>query len=131
MKKLTILFGLIILLFFASCNEKSVSQEIQVLNPQAFHDATAGKDVQLLDVRTAKEFAEGHVSNAVNVDVLQDNFSEKVKDLNPAKPVYVYCRSGNRSAKATAILMGLGFKEIYDMEGGYLKWESDSIDVKN
>lgn len=131
MKRFTILFGLAILLFFASCKEKSVSQEIQVLAPQEFHDATAGKNVQLLDVRTAQEFGEGHVANAVNVDVLEDDFSEKVKGLNPEKPVYVYCRSGKRSAKATAILEGLGFKEIYDMEGGYLQWENDGIDAKN
>lgn len=148
MKNLTILSGLSMLLFFASCKDKSVTKEeqvfpaqeihdatagneIKILPPQEFHDAIAGKDVQLLDVRTAKEFEEGHVEHSVNIDVLEDDFSEKVKSLNPEKPVYVYCRSGNRSQKASAILNGLGFKEIYDMEGGYLLWESEDIESKN
>lgn len=148
MKKSTILFGISMLLFFASCKDKSVTKEeqalppqeiqdatagkdIQVLPPQEFHDATSGKDVQLLDVRTAEEFGDGHVAHAVNIDVLQDDFSDKVKDLNKEQPVYLYCRSGKRSAKASSILKDMGFKEIYDMEGGYLQWESENIQAKN
>ena len=131
MKKLTILFGLFVLLFFASCKDKSVSKEIQVLPPQEFHDATSGNDVQLLDVRTAKEFEEGHLEHSVNIDVLEDDFTEKVKDLDKEQPIYLYCRSGKRSANASSILKDMGFKEIYDMEGGYLKWESEDIEAKN
>ncbi len=130
MKKLTILFGLSMLLFFTSCKDKSVSDGIQVLAPQEFHDATAGNDVQLLDVRTAEEFGDGHVERAVNIDVLKDDFSEKAKSLDPDKPVYVYCRSGKRSAKASSILKDMGFNEIYDMEGGYLKWESEDMQAQ-
>lgn len=131
MKKLTILLGLSMLLFFASCKDKSDTKEIQVLPPQEFHDATAGNDVQLLDVRTAKEFEEGHLEHAKNIDVLEDDFSEKTKTLDKDQPVYLYCRSGNRSAKASSILKDMGFKEIYDMEGGYLKWESEDMQAKN
>lgn len=148
MKKLTILFGLSILLFFASCKDRSVSKEvktlpqnevqiestgkeIQILPPQEFHDATAGNNVQLLDVRTAEEFKEGHLDHAVNIDVLKDDFSEKAKTLDKDQPLYLYCRSGNRSAKASTILKDMGFKEIYDMEGGYLKWESENMQAQN
>ena len=130
MKKLTILFGLFVLLFFASCKDKSVSKEIQVLPPQEFHDATAGNDVQLLDVRTAKEFEEGHLEHSVNIDVLEDDFSEKVKGLDKEQPVYLYCRSGKRSAAAAKKMKDLGFKEIYDMDGGYLNWESQRFETE-
>lgn len=131
MRNLIIFLGLSILLFFASCKDKSGTKEIQILSPQEFHDATAGNDLQLLDVRTAKEFKDGHLENARNIDVLEDDFSEKVKTLDKEKPLYLYCRSGNRSAKATSILKDMGFREIYDMEGGFLKWNSEGLESEH
>jgi rhodanese-related sulfurtransferase len=44
------------------------------------------------------------------------------KKLDASKPVYLYCRSGNRSGKAAKILVTLGFNEIYDLRGGYTSW---------
>lgn len=131
MKNLAIFFGLIMILTFSACKDKSAEKEIVVLSPQEFYEATAKNDVQLLDVRTSKEFGEGHLDEAINIDVLEDDFSSKVKNLDPEKPVYLYCRSGNRSEKASTILNGLGFKEIYDMDGGYLQWETEDFEAKN
>jgi len=131
MKNLIILFGLTMLLILGSCKDKDANKEIVILSPQEFYDATAQKDLQLLDVRTSKEFEEGHLEDAVNIDVLEDDFSAKAESLDKEQPVYLYCRSGNRSAKASAILTDLGFKEIYDMQGGYLQWESEDIEANN
>lgn len=134
MKKSTILFGLATLLILAgACKNKDTEGQIEVIPPQEFHDATAGNNVQLLDVRTAEEFKEGHLEHALNIDVLQDDFSEKAKtlDLDKEKPLYLYCRSGNRSAKASSILKDMGFEKIYDMEGGYLLWSSEGLQSKN
>lgn len=131
MKNLILLFGLLTLLFFTSCKDKSVAKEIKVLPTLEFHDATAGNDVQLLDVRTPEEFKEGHVANAMNINVLEDDFAAKVETLDRQEPVYLYCRSGKRSAKASAILKDLGFKEIYDMEGGFLSWEDKGLKAEN
>jgi rhodanese-related sulfurtransferase len=131
MKKLSILFGLTMLLFFTACKDKSVAQEIKILSPQEFSTATAGNNIQLIDVRTSKEFEEGHLDNALNIDVLKDDFASQVKKLNVDKPIYLYCRSGKRSANAASILKNLGFTDINDMEGGYLKWESENFQIKN
>lgn len=131
MKKLALFFGITLLLLVGSCKEKDTKKEIQILPPQEFHDATAGNDVQLLDVRTADEFEEGHLDDAINIDVLKEDFSEKAESLDKDKPLYLYCRSGNRSAKASSILKDMGFNEIYDMEGGYLLWSSENIDSQN
>ncbi|WP_026450397.1 rhodanese-like domain-containing protein [Aequorivita capsosiphonis] len=128
MKKLVILFTFSMLLLFTSCKGQDSSNVIEVMPAQEFHDATAGNDVQLLDVRTSKEYKEGHVAQALNIDVLEDDFSEKAKSLDKDQPVYLYCRSGNRSKKASAILKDMGFKEIYDMEGGFLKWEDEGLE---
>jgi rhodanese-related sulfurtransferase len=128
MKKLSILFGLTVILFFTACKDNTFAQEIHVLTPQEFHDAMADKkDVQLVDVRTPEEFAEGHLENALNINISETNFITEAEKLNLEKPIYIYCRSGKRSAKAALILKDVGFKEIYDMQGGYLHWESDGL----
>ncbi len=131
MKKAAILFGLTLILFFTACKDNSVAQEIKVLTPVEFHDAIKDKDIQLVDARTLPEFEEGHLANALNIDVLETDFITKAEKLDLQKPVYVYCRSGKRSAKAALILKDVGFKEIYDMQGGYLLWESEGLDNKN
>ena len=132
MKKATFLFGLTLVLFFTACKDKSIAQEIQVLTPQEFHDSIIKEnDIQLIDARTDAEFEEGHLQDAKNIDVLESNFITEAEKLNVEKPVYVYCRSGKRSAKAALILKDLGFKEIYDMQGGYLQWESEGFQNKN
>lgn len=131
MKKLSILFGLTVILFFTACKDNSVAQEIRVLTPTEFHDATANKAVQLVDVRTPEEFAEGHLENALNINISETDFITEVEKLNLDEPIYLYCRSGKRSAKAALILKDVGFKEIYDMQGGFLHWESDGLQAKN
>ena len=81
----------------------------------------AGKG-QLLDVRTPGEFNAGHIKNADNINFTGSDFREKVAKLDREKPVLIYCHSGNRSGKASLILKELGFKEIYDLQGGYSNW---------
>ena len=81
----------------------------------------AGKG-QLLDVRTPGEFNAGHIKNADNIDFTGSDFREKVATLDREKPVLIYCHSGNRSGKASLILKELGFKEVYDLQGGYSNW---------
>ncbi|SDF20203.1 Rhodanese-related sulfurtransferase [Dyadobacter soli] len=81
-------------------------------------------DAQLLDVRTPDEYGEGHLANAANVDYKSADFKEKITKLDKNKPVYVYCLSGGRSAAAATALHESGFKEVYDMKGGYLKWNT-------
>ncbi len=132
MKKTVFLFGLTALLFFTACKDNSTAQEIKVLTPQEFHDSIiTKKDIQLVDVRTDAEFEEGHLQDALNMDVMEADFSTEAEKLNLENPVYVYCRSGKRSAKAALILKDLGFKEIYDMQGGYLLWESEGFQNKD
>lgn len=78
--------------------------------------------VQLVDVRTSEEFAEGHLGGACNIDWKAEGFAEKAAELlTKDRPVMVYCRSGRRSAEAAAVLDGLGLK-TYNMKGGILAW---------
>jgi rhodanese-related sulfurtransferase len=79
--------------------------------------------VQILDVRTKEEFATGHLAKAALIPWTDKDFAARAqKELDPAKPVLVYCRSGRRSAEAAAGLSKLGFKHIRALDGGITAW---------
>jgi rhodanese-related sulfurtransferase len=80
-------------------------------------------EVQVVDVRTAEEFAGGHLAKAVMISWTEPGFEACAKKLDSKKPVLVYCRSGRRSAAAATALAKLGFIEIRDLDGGIVAWE--------
>ncbi|GLU54152.1 thioredoxin domain-containing protein [Dyadobacter frigoris] len=84
----------------------------------------ATKQAQLLDVRTPEEYSQGHLEKAENIDYRNAAFKDQVEKLDKNKPVFVYCLSGGRSGQAAKILHEKGFTDVYDMQGGYLKWTS-------
>lgn len=101
-------------------------------------DSTAGKTVSqkrferlmkkknalLLDVRTADEYKAGHIPGSVQIDVLNtEDFKHKVAVLDKSKIYLLYCRSGKRSNTAKMLMKESGFKKLYDLEGGFSKWE--------
>lgn len=80
--------------------------------------------VPMLDVRTRKEWDQGHLKGGVLIDVYDAAFAEKVKkQFDPSKPVLIYCHSGHRSAIAAKQLKALGYKTLYDMNGGIVAWK--------
>ncbi|HMR15026.1 MAG TPA: rhodanese-like domain-containing protein, partial [Mariniflexile sp.] len=81
-------------------------------------------NVQLVDVRTPEEYNEAHIENAINIDVNGNNFTNEIAKLDKSKPVYIYCRSGGRSANAANIMQQEGFKTVNDLDGGFLNWQS-------
>lgn len=96
---------------------------INTIDADAFEQKLGERDVQLVDVRTPQEFSEGHLKNATNFDIYEPDFTSHFAELDKEKPVLVYCRSGKRSADAAALLEEAGFKEIYNLDGGILRWE--------
>ncbi|UOB16465.1 rhodanese-like domain-containing protein [Abyssalbus ytuae] len=98
--------------------------KIDVLSVAEYTKKISEKNVQLVDVRTAREYTSGHIKNAVNIDYYSSDFLKKTeatfkKDL----PLYIYCRSGARSMQAARKLAAMGFAEIYDLKGGILAWK--------
>ena len=85
-------------------------------------ELSKNKDIQLIDVRTPEEYQEGYIENAILIDYFSEDFKTKIQELDKEKPVYLYCRSGNRSGKASIMLLDLGFTEIVDFDGGYEAW---------
>ncbi|MBS9462600.1 rhodanese-like domain-containing protein [Flagellimonas sp. 389] len=112
--------GLFDFLFGAKTQEIG---HIKILNVDEFKSSITQKKVQLVDVRTSKEYRSGHISNALNIDFFQQSsFKASAEKLDKKAPIYLYCRSGNRSQKAAKILSKMGFEEIYDLKGGYMAW---------
>ena len=98
------------------------SQNYENADSEGFAELITKPDVVLLDVRTADEFKEGHIENALNIDVKQDDFMEKTKALPKDKTIAVYCRSGKRSANAADKLASEGYK-VVNLLGGIIAWK--------
>ena len=79
------------------------------------------KGMVLLDVRTDKEYAKGHIPGAVHVPLAE--IGDKIKKLKKDKELVVYCQSGNRSIWAIKRLMGMGYKNLSNLKGGYGAWK--------
>ena len=78
----------------------------------------------IVDVRTAHEFEEGFIPNAINLDIYQgQEFIDDIQELDKNKHYYIYCKSGGRSAQACAIMNQLGFKDVYNLMGGITEWQ--------
>lgn len=107
-----------------SCIQDTASK-IALLEPVAFEQKISEKEVQLVDVRTPEEWSKGVITNAHLINFFNDNFKEELSKLDKDKPIAVYCKSGGRSGKTTKLLSELGFKEIYDLKGGYLNWHKN------
>lgn len=84
-------------------------------------------DLQLVDVRTTLEYNKGYIKPAVNINFNENNFVEKFNSYNKEEPLYIYCRSGNRSGRAAKILADKGFTNICDLEGGILEWHKHKV----
>ncbi len=79
------------------------------------------KGMMLLDVRTDKEYEQGHIPGAVHVPLA--DIGDRVKKLKKDKELVVYCRSGTQSIWAIKRLMGMGYTNLYNLKGGYSAWK--------
>lgn len=111
-------FILILVLIGCSQNKNS----IKIVEKDKFQ-YLLNQDIQLIDVRTPNEFFNGTIGKARNINFNSPLFKEHVLKLDKNKPVVVFCHAGGRSAKASLMLDSLGFKEVYDLKGGYSKWK--------
>ena len=123
MKKLTIMALLSLLGLFSCKGYKDLSVE-------AFHSKlTTDGTAQLLDVRTPQEFAEGHIPGALNIDWLEEGFTEAAQEaLDPERPVLIYCRRGRRSAEAAQVLDSLSYM-VFNLKDGFNGWKNAGVPV--
>lgn len=122
MKTLKIVLSIGIAMLFSNCSK---SQTFESMSVSEFENKLKSvENAQIVDVRTAGEFSEGHLDKAENIDWNGDNFETSAQKLDKTKPVFVYCLAGGRSKKAASKLSEMGFTNIYEMDGGYMKWSA-------
>ncbi len=117
---------ILIILLFISC--ESNKGEFLLLDYKSYKSHIENNSVQLFDVRTPEEFNLGHIKGAVNIDYKNEEiFYRSFEKLDKSKPVYLYCRSGNRSKKSADILIEIGFSRVYDLKGGFIEWNLNEL----
>lgn len=119
----TRLFSLLFISFlFLSCQGQA-TKPVQTLDVKAYAEKLKNTEKpQLLDVRTPEEFGVEHLENADNVNINSADFESKAAKYDKSKPIFVYCKVGGRSAQAADKLVAMGFTQVYNLEGGIMKW---------
>ena len=104
----------------ADTPEKPVHRNVKA---DEFEKLSKEPDTVILDVRTAKEYAAGHIKDAVRIEWGTRDFDEKIKQLDKSKTYLVHCAVGVRSAKACDKMDGLDFPKVVNLDGGIKAWE--------
>ena len=107
--------------FIFGCQAKNGFTSVDA---KTFAVEIAKPQVQLVDVRTAEEYQQGHIPAAVNIDVNSPDFDSRIAELDKERSVALYCRSGRRSKIAAARVVELGFK-VVELDGGVLSWQGE------
>ncbi|SDX78256.1 Rhodanese-related sulfurtransferase [Lutibacter oricola] len=134
MKKYLKLPFIVLVTFIAfSCNNskpsKTVTQngEINRVTPQDFNSKL--DDNILIDIRTPREFEQGHLEGAVNVNYFDKAFLTQMAKYDKSKAIFIYCRSGSRTSSASKKLANAGFTLIYDLHGGISNWHKNKFKI--
>lgn len=115
-------FVFMLLLLSFSCNT-TFEGETKIITPQEMQALIELDDVQIVDVRTAREYQDGFIKNAQNIDFTSPTFEQDILKLDKNKPVILYCETGGQSAQCAKKLKDAGFIKIYDVKGGITQWE--------
>ena len=110
---------------------KAKTKATKNVDVEAFEKLTGEPGAVVLDVRTPKEYAAGHIAGAVNVDVNDPDFGQKVVKLDKSKTYLVHCAAGVRSAKACEQLSYFNFPKLYNLEPGFKAWEKAGKKVEH
>lgn len=107
----------------------SVNQvsKIEIIDPSTFKEKSI--DQTIIDIRTPGEYTQGYIEGAININYFDKDFLNKISELDKTKPVFIYCRSGNRTSSASKKIANLGFEKVYDLQGGILNWYKKKLKV--
>ena len=125
-KVLALLVGLLLL---AGCSSSATG--VTNMNVSEFSKKITEAGVVTLDVRTPGEFMTGHIQGAQNIDFESGNFENEIAALDKNATYAVYCRSGNRSGQAVAIMHDAGFHNVYNLNGGIIDWTNSGMMLVN
>ena len=115
-------------LLLNSCNIGQTQNTQTNLSATEFADKIKElPNATIIDVRTPDEFSKGHLVNANNYDWNGDEFEKQIAPLDKSKPIFVYCLSGGRSSSAASKMRSDGFKTVFELDGGIMKWRGANL----
>ena len=129
MKKgmIVVAVALLIMMLVGACSAEPEPEGIQLISPEeAWKNLAEDPDIVLVDVRTPQEYEESHIPGALllPLDQLEALAPERLPDTEAV--IYLYCRSGNRSAQAARLLEEMGYTRLYDL-GGIQQWPYETV----
>ncbi len=104
--------------------EASATKRFRNIDVAEWEKLRKDASVVVLDVRTAEEFADGHMPGAINLDIRGGKFAQTLAGLDKSKTYLVHCAVGGRSAKACGQMDGLKFEKVLNLSGGITAWEA-------
>ena len=133
MSKNVLILALLVIAIITSmsigCSIGQVIEDITAQEGFALIQENEGNpDFIIVDVRTPEEFVNGHLEDAINLNINSEDFLDELQELDKDKTYLIYCRSGSRSAQAVAVMEELGYKEVYDM-GGIMDWTAEGFPI--
>jgi rhodanese-related sulfurtransferase len=133
MKHLKHLFLMMLLLWGGLIKAQQFSSAAKEPSPSLAALATKSKaaDAQILDARTAEEFAQNHLSGAINIDPVSTSHEKDIAALSKAKPTFVYSIANGRSVALAKELREKGFKEVIVLPGGIANWIGSGYPIVN
>ena len=128
MKKYLIISLAVVAILFNSCTNGQTQNTRTNLSATEFADKIKElPTATIIDVPTPEEFSKGHLVNANNYDWNGNEFDKLIAPLDKSKPVFVYCLSGGRSSAAANKMRSDGFKTVYELDGGIMKWRGANL----
>ena len=92
-----------------------------------FAAGVTGGEVTVVDVRSAAEWAHGHLPGALHIPL--GSLAERLAAIPPRKPVIVQCQGGTRSAMAASVLLSHGVPGVINLRGGYDEWRREALPI--
>lgn len=123
---------LVLSVSFMSCAQNSNPNDkketvVSLISPVELHSKI--DNIQIIDIRTPREFTQGHLKNSININYYENNFLDEMSKLDKTKDVYIYCLTGYRSGRAAKKLERIGFTKVYDLKGGIINWNKNNLEI--
>ncbi len=141
--KYLLLTSLLVMFSFVSCgNNKNIeskepspilSNTNKITSKKAFEMLQKDSQIIVLDVRTPREFSQGHIKGAINLDISSRDFIENIGKINQSNKVYlVHCRTYHRSSTAVEYMLANGFilDNVYQIMDGFLGWSKNGLPIE-
>ena len=103
----------------------------KLISPEQYRQKLESGEYIHIDIRTPQEYTSERIVDGLNIDFYSSDFKERLNSLDKTKKYLYHCQSGHRSGLATDIFKELGFKQVYELDGGLNAWKQAGLETKS